>query len=86
MSFLVEITRRAEKDLDGLDRTTERQVRERLKQLAQDPYAPHLSQQVKMGAGERKSRVRSWRIFFEVDEGKRKIVILSIKHRKGAYK
>jgi mRNA interferase RelE/StbE len=86
VSFLVEITRRAEKDLDGLDRTVERQVRDRLKQLAQDPYSPLWSQQVRMGEGERKSRVRNWRIFFEVDEAKGKIIIHSVKHRKAAYK
>jgi len=86
VSFIVEITRRAEKDLDGLDRTIERQVRDRLKQLAKDPYSPQLSQQVRMGEGEQKSRVRNWRIFFEVDETKRKIIVLSVKHRKVAYK
>jgi mRNA interferase RelE/StbE len=86
VSFVVEITRRAVKDLDGLDRTIERQVRDRLKQLAVDPYSPQLSQQVKMGTGERKSRVRNWRIFFEVDEANRKIIILSVRHRKVAYK
>lgn len=86
MSFIVEITRRAEKDLDGLDRTIERQVRDSFKQLAKDPYAHQLSQQVKMGEGERKSRVRNWRIFFEVDELNGKIIILSVRHRKVAYK
>lgn len=86
MSFLVEITRRAEKDLDGLNRTMERQVRDRLKQPAQDPYLPLWSQPVRMGQGERKSRVRNWRIFFEVDKAKGKIIILSVKHRKTAYK
>lgn len=86
MSFIVEITRRAEKDLDGLDRTIERRVRDRINQLAKDPYSPQLSQQVRMGEGERKSRVRDWRIFFEVDELNGKIVILSVKHRKVAYK
>jgi len=86
VSFIVEITRRAEKDLDGLDRTIERQVRDRFKQLAMDPYSPQLSQPVKMGEGERKSRVRNWRIFFEVDEGNEKVIILSVRHRKAAYK
>jgi len=86
VSFLVEITRRAEKDLDGLDRTMERQVRDRLKQLAQEPYSPLLSQQVRMGEGERKSRIRNWRIFFEVDEINKRIIILSVKHRKTAYR
>jgi mRNA interferase RelE/StbE len=86
VNFNVEITRRAEKDLDGLDRTIERQVRDRLKQLAQDPYSPQLSQPVKMEEGERKSRVRNWRIFFEMDEDNGKIIILAVKHRKAAYK
>lgn len=86
MSFVVEITRRAEKDLDALDRIIERQVRDRFKQLAHEPFSAHLSQQVRMGEGERKSRVRNWRIFFEVDETNGKIIILSVKHRKAAYK
>jgi len=86
VSFIVEITKRAEKDMDGIDRTIEKQVRDRLKQLARDPYSPHLSQPVKMGEGERKSRVRNWRVFFEVDEVNGKIVILSVKHRRTAYK
>ena len=86
MSFIVEITRRAEKDLDALDRTIERQIRDRFKQLSKDPLSPQLSQQVRMGEGERKSRVRNWRIFFEVDELNGKIIILSVRHRKVAYK
>jgi mRNA-degrading endonuclease RelE of RelBE toxin-antitoxin system len=39
-----------------------------------------------MGEGERKSRVRNWRVFFEVDEVNGKIVILSVKHRRTADK
>lgn len=83
MSYIIEITRRAEKDLDGLDRPLEKQVREQIKKLAFDPY--HLSQPVRMEAGERKARVRDWRIFLEIDDGTRKITILAVKHRRRAY-
>ena len=86
MSYFIEITRRAEKDLDQLDRVAEKQVRERLKMLSHQPTSPQFSQTVKMGAGERKSRLREWRIFFEIDESNRKIIILSVRHRRQAYR
>lgn len=86
MSYFIELTRRAEKDLDQLDRVAEKQVRERLKMLSLQPTSAQFSQPVKMGAGERKSRVREWRIFFEIDERNRKIVILSVRHRRQAYR
>lgn len=83
MSYAIEITRRAEKDLDGLDRSIEKQVREQIKKLALNPY--RLSQPVRMESGERKARVRDWRIFLEINDVARKITILAVKHRRRAY-
>jgi mRNA-degrading endonuclease RelE of RelBE toxin-antitoxin system len=83
VSYKIEITKRAEKDLDGLDRSVENQVRDQIKKLGLDPY--HLSQPVRMEAGERKARVRDWRIFLEIDDAARKITILAVRHRKRAY-
>lgn len=85
MKYFVELSRKAEKDLDQLDRLMEKQVREKIKKLSLNPLSHELSQQVKMGSGERKTRVRDWRIFFEVDEVNRKIVILAVRHRSRAY-
>jgi mRNA-degrading endonuclease RelE of RelBE toxin-antitoxin system len=86
VSYFIEITKRAEKDLDQLDRVAEQQVRERLKMLSLQPTSTQFSQPVKMAAGERKSRVREWRIFFEIDEINRRIIILSVRHRRQAYR
>jgi mRNA-degrading endonuclease RelE of RelBE toxin-antitoxin system len=85
VKYFVELSRKAEKDLDQLDRLMEKQVREKIKKLSLNPLSHELSQQVKMGSGERKTRVRDWRIFFEVDEVNRKIVILAVRHRSRAY-
>jgi mRNA-degrading endonuclease RelE of RelBE toxin-antitoxin system len=85
VKYSVELSRKAEKDLDQLDRLMEKQVREKIKKLSLNPLSHELSQQVKMGSGERKTRVRDWRIFFEVDEVNRKIVILAVRHRSRAY-
>lgn len=85
MKYSVELSRKAEKDLDQLDRMMEKQVREKIKKLSLNPLSHELSQKVKMGSGERKTRVGDWRIFFEVDEVIRKIVILAIRHRSRAY-
>jgi mRNA interferase RelE/StbE len=57
-----------------------------LTELAEDPFDPRISSQVEMGAGERKSRVGDWRIFFEVDEPTEVVKILAIKPRGKAYK
>jgi mRNA interferase RelE/StbE len=86
VKFKVELTSEAEKDLDRLDRTLERRIRERLKKLANDPFFPGLSKPLKMFTGTHTSRVGDWRILYEIEDERRLIKVLGVRPRREAYK
>jgi mRNA interferase RelE/StbE len=81
VKYEVRLSRRAERDLDRLDQTTRRRVVRRLDQLAEDPFASHLSAPLTGTEGLRKSRLGGWRIVFEVTEDR--IVFVVIIERRG---
>ena len=86
MSYRVSITHEAEKLLDRLDRPTERRIRTRLVQLAEDPLDPRLSAPLAERAGARKSRVGGWRILFTVDRDAKIVYVLTVDTRGQLYK
>lgn len=86
MKYTVKFTPEAEKDLDGLDRETERRVRRRMKELAFDPYSMRLSKPLRMFKAMRSSRVGGWRILYEVNEPENFIKIIAIRPRSEAYR
>ena len=86
MSFSLSLSKEATKELDRVDRTTEQRLRNRLTQLAQDPYSTRLSQELIMRQGERYSRVGDWRIVFKIDETQKVVDISTIQHRSRVYK
>jgi mRNA-degrading endonuclease RelE of RelBE toxin-antitoxin system len=57
MSYQIEIFHQAEKKLQQLDKSTEKRVRDRLKELAQNPFDHRISDYLEMGEGRRYSRV-----------------------------
>jgi mRNA interferase RelE/StbE len=64
VSYRIEIAHEVEKLLDRMDRRTERRIRARLTQLAEDPFDTRLSSPLTERGGVRKSRVGSWRFLF----------------------
>jgi mRNA interferase RelE/StbE len=86
VNFQLNVTHEAEKVLDRLDSPTERRIRNRFLQLAEDPFDSRLSAPLVERAGIRKSRVGGWRILFVVDRGARAIYILTIDTRGQVYK
>lgn len=86
MTYRVLIAREAEKVLDRLDRATERRVRTRIMQLAEDPFDPRLSAPLMERAGVRKSRVGGWRILFSADREMKILSILTVDTRGQVYK
>ena len=46
MSYWVEFTRQAEKELKRLDRTAARRIGDRIEELAQDPFNRRISRQM----------------------------------------
>ena len=86
MNFEASFAHEAEKLLDRLDSPTERRIRNRFRQLAEDPFDPRLSAPLVERAGMRKSRVGGWRILFTVDRDAKVIYILTIDARGQVYK
>ena len=86
MNYRVELTSEAERDLDRLDRTAELRIRERLKELAPDPYSPRISKRLKMFPGIRAARVGDWRILYEIEEPGKLITVTAVRPRRKAYR
>lgn len=86
MSYRVVIAHEAEKILDRLDRPTEKRLRTRIIQLAEDPFDPRLSAPLTERAGVRKSRVGGWRILFTANRETNILAVLTIDTRGQVYK
>ncbi|AEB09515.1 type II toxin-antitoxin system RelE family toxin [Desulfobacca acetoxidans] len=85
MSYTAHIARKAAKEIKGLDKATAKRIRERIRELAVDPYDRRISGPIKMGEGMRKSRVGDWRLIFKIDDTHQLIIILAVKPRRRAY-
>jgi len=86
MTYTIQLSRRADKMLERLDRITSQRVRDRIEHSALNPLNPQLSKEVEMSKGQRYSRVSNWRIIYEIREEKGLIIIVTIQHRSKAYK
>jgi mRNA interferase RelE/StbE len=67
MGYEIRLSNRAARDLDRLDRPTQRRMDRRFEQLREDPFDPRLTDALTNLEGLRKSRVGGWRIIFRVD-------------------
>jgi mRNA interferase RelE/StbE len=86
VSYQVELSARAARDLDVLGRDVQERMTQRLEQLKQNPLDKRLSGQLKNQGGLRKSRVGGWRIIFVVDEAKKTVQVVTIERRGQVYK
>ena len=86
MSYAVQVSRRADKILTKLDRTTAQRIQKRIDRLTMDPQNPRLSREVEMSKGQRYTRVGDWRIIYEVNEKESLIFVVTIQHRSKVYK
>jgi mRNA interferase RelE/StbE len=84
--FEIALSRAAAKTLDQLDRPTEQRIRNRIKQLASDPFSPAFSKALAHPKGHRSSRIAGWRIIFVADVEKRALNILAIGSRGQIYR
>ncbi len=85
MKYRVHIERNALKTVKSLDKTTARRIRDKINELAMNPYNQQISGPIKMGTGERKSRVGDWRIIFSVDQANHILNVIAVRPRKRAY-
>ncbi len=86
MSYRVQLSLPAKKQLDRLDQATDRRLNERLKELTFDPFSNRISKAVKMEPGQRTSRVGDWRIIYRVNESDSEIKIIAFLPRGKAYR
>jgi mRNA interferase RelE/StbE len=86
VSYSVQLSLPAKKQLDRLDQVTARRVDDRLKELTFDPYATRISKAVKMEPGQRTSRVGDWRIIYRVNEINQEIMVIAFRPRGKAYR
>jgi len=86
VSYRVQLSLPAKKQLDRLDQVTARRLNERLKELTFDPFSTRISKIVKMEPGQRTSRVGDWRIIYRVQESDNEIRVIAFLPRGKAYR
>ena len=83
---LVLADRRAQKDLDRLDGPVMERVWEAVQILQQNPWPPASRRLRHPAIGEYHLRVGDWRVFYDVDQESKTVVILRVMHRREAYR
>ena len=86
MTFAMNLGHQAKKEMAKLDRPLARRLRDRLRELAENPLDPRLSRQMETNPNRRYSRVGDWRIVFQVIEEQKVIEVSTIQHRSRVYK
>jgi mRNA interferase RelE/StbE len=78
--------RRVQKDLDHLDRPVLERIWKAVQALKQNPRPPSARKLRHPAIGEYRLRVGDWRVFYDIDEENKAIVILRVMHRREAYR
>lgn len=86
MTYRQELSGRAAKDLDRLDRKTQQRILSRVAELANDPYDVRVSAELADTGGLRRSRVGGWRIIFTVNNETHMLCVVTIERRGQVYK
>ena len=86
MTYEIYLGHQAKKEMAKLDRPLARRLRDRLRQLAENPLEPRLSRQMETDPNRRYPRVGDWRIIFPVIEEQKVIEVSTIQHRSRVYK
>jgi mRNA interferase RelE/StbE len=86
VSFRIDFSHQAAKDLKRLDRTTALRIHNRIEELVTNPFSPRLSRQMETMPENRYSRVGDWRIIYQVNEKEVVLNIVAIRPRGSAYR
>ena len=79
-------TKQANRTLRKMSRKTARLIREKLDQLAQDPYARNPNLTKLQGRPGYRLRVGDWRIIYELEDDRLVILVLKVAPRGGVYR
>lgn len=85
MKFSVSYERPAEKELLTLPAAVVQRIYPRIEALASNPKPPG-SQKVQVGTDLWRIRVGDYRVLYRVEEEEMEVVVVSVKHRKEAYR
>ncbi|MHB8067415.1 MAG: type II toxin-antitoxin system RelE family toxin [Desulfobaccales bacterium] len=77
---------KAKKAVEKLDKNIVRRIRDRLRELAVDPYNPPISKDMETEPGKCYSRIGDWRVIYRLDENEKNVDAGIIQHRSKAYK
>jgi mRNA interferase RelE/StbE len=86
VKYEIRLSHRAARDLDRLDKPTQKRMLRRLEQLAEDPYDPRISAPLSGVGNLRKSRVGAWRIIYQVTDDPKIVFVVMIERRGQVYK
>ena len=84
--YRIVFTKQANRALRKMSRDTARLIREKLDQLAQDPYAPNLNLTKLQGRSGYRLRVGDWRVIYELEDDRLVILVLKVAPRGGVYR
>lgn len=85
MSYRIRIPKRVQRELDALPDTVYARIRERIRDLGDDPRPAGVK---KLQSTARSYRVRAgtYRIVYEVDDAAQEIVLITVADRKDVYR
>ena len=86
MTYEIYLGHQAKKEMAQIDRSLARRLRDRLRELAENPLDSRLSRQMETNPNRRYSRVGDWRIIFQIIEEQKVIEVSTIQHRSRVYK
>lgn len=84
--YQIVFTRQANRALRKMPRNTVRLIREKLDQLAQDPYAHNPNVTKLQGRSGYRLRVGDWRVIYELEDDRLVIMVLKVAGRGGVYR
>ncbi|MCB0171105.1 MAG: type II toxin-antitoxin system RelE/ParE family toxin [Anaerolineae bacterium] len=83
--YRIVFTKQATRSLRKMSRNTANLIREKLDQLAQDPYARNPNLTKLQGRAGYRLRVGDWRIIYELEDDRLVILVLKVAPRGGVY-
>ena len=86
MTFSVELSSRAERDLARLPAKVQTSIVQALRELALDPY--HAGNVKRLSAEHRAYRLRvgDYRAVYQLSDDRQQILVLRVRHRRDAYR
>lgn len=84
--FKIEYSRESRKKLKSIPRNVAETIRNKIEQLAADPFAPNNNVRKLEGLPGFRLRVGDWRVIYEIYNDRLIILVTAVKPRGGAYK